>query len=238
MGKKYLDETGLKELCNLILADFEKKQDWMQFTTLPDASLYIGKVVQYTGVTDAKQSKGHFYYSDGTSWIELSFTSSVFIVAELPEWENAISGVLYYVTASNKSYIKTPTANPGWYEIASNDTKKGFEVVDTFPDWNKADTNTIYFVKEKDKVTMYIKDSTIYDSWYTLDNGDYDKIKYVSELPSSLEKGTIYVYTDTDDTNTGLSMSYLVGSEVITNEACGALINGELYELLNKYFKE
>ncbi len=238
MGKKYLDETGLKELCNLILADFERKQDWMQFTTLPDTALYVGKVVQYTGITDTKLTKGHFYYSDGISWVELSFTTSTCIVTELPEWENATSGVLYYVTTTNKSYIKAPTISPGWYEVASNNVQKDFEVVDVFPDWNKADANTLYFVKENDKVTMYIKDTTIYDSWYTLNDGDYNKIKYVNELPNTLEKEVFYVYPDTDGTNTGLATAYLAGSNVIINEPCGALISGELYELLNKYFKE
>ena len=60
---KYLGPTGLTELINLIQADFQKKQDWMQFPEMPAAADYPGKVVQFTGVTDADFTKGFFYYS-------------------------------------------------------------------------------------------------------------------------------------------------------------------------------
>lgn len=235
MGKKYLDETGLKELCNLILADFEKKQDWMQFTTLPDPSLYIGKVVQYTGVTDTKQTKGLFYYSDGNTWNELALSEGVFVVSGLPDWGSALTGVLYFDDISGESYIKSSDQSIKWYKVASNVTKS-FEITDTFPDWNQADLNTVYYVQQEDsKVIGYIKDSTSYDSWYVLGN-DSDKIKYVDSLPSYLDSDTFYVYPDTDGTNEGLTIARRMNSEVETNEATGALLSGEIFNLLTKYF--
>lgn len=65
---KYLGKMGLVELVNLIYADFQSKQDWLQFTEMPSAPDYVGKVVQYTGTTNDDFTKGYFYYSDGVSW--------------------------------------------------------------------------------------------------------------------------------------------------------------------------
>lgn len=41
-----------------------------QFSTMPSASDYSGKVVVYTGTTTSDYTKGHRYLSDGTNWTD------------------------------------------------------------------------------------------------------------------------------------------------------------------------
>lgn len=48
--------------------DISGKQDTMQFSTMPNASAdYLGKIVQYTGTTDANYTNGYFYVCVGTT---------------------------------------------------------------------------------------------------------------------------------------------------------------------------
>ena len=65
---KYLGVTGLEELIILTKNDLAKKADTLQFDVMPDPNMYIGKLVQYVGVTDTKFTCGHSYYSNGTEW--------------------------------------------------------------------------------------------------------------------------------------------------------------------------
>lgn len=65
---KYLGVTGLEELIILTQNDLAKKADTLQFDVMPDPNMYIGKLVQYVGVSDTRFTCGHSYYSNGTEW--------------------------------------------------------------------------------------------------------------------------------------------------------------------------
>jgi len=63
---RYLDLPGLQGLINKIKTTISKKQDVMQFTSMPTTNLsnYIGKVVQYIGTTTITEPiyiHGYFY---------------------------------------------------------------------------------------------------------------------------------------------------------------------------------
>lgn len=191
---KYLGPTGLTELINLIQADFQKKQDWMQFPEMPDATLYHGKVVQFTGITDDTYTKGFFYYSTGLEWVNIAVSSSVKVCATLPAWDEAKPGFIYYVTSEHACYIKGSERDI-WLDIAGGDSKS-FEIVDALPDWPAADPMYIYMVPSVDgsTVTGYIKDVKTTDKFYQLGGGSVKGFELVMTLPDYADANPEVLY--------------------------------------------
>ncbi len=199
---KYLGPTGLTELINLIQSDFQKKQDWTQFTEMPDATLYSGKVVQYTGISNNTYTKGHFYYSNGLAWVYIAICDAVEVCAVLPSWDEASAGLIYYVTSESACYIKGSEPDE-WLNIAGGESTS-FEIVDELPAWEATDPKIIYMVptaasnstesddsSETDNttgtedltVTGYIKDATTPGKFYQLGSAADPAFEIVDELP-------------------------------------------------------
>lgn len=181
---KYLGPTGLTELINLIQADFQKKQDWMQFPEMPDATLYHGKVVQFTGITDATYTKGFFYYSNGLEWVNIAISNAVEICAVLPLWDDAKAGIIYYVTPESACYIKGSERDT-WLSITGGNSKS-FVITATLPTWDVASSMLIYMVPAADgsSVTGYIKDVNTVGKFYQLGGGSVKSFELVMTLPS------------------------------------------------------
>lgn len=181
---KYLGPIGLTELINLIQADLQKKQDWVQFPEIPDATLYHGKVIQYTGISNADYTKGFFYYSNGLEWVNIAISNAVEICAVLPLWDDAKAGIIYYVTSESACYIKGSERDT-WLNIAGGDSKS-FEIVNTLPAWDAADAKIIYMVPATDgsTVTGYIKDANTVGKFYKLGGGSVKGFELVVTLPS------------------------------------------------------
>ena len=169
---KYLGPTGLTELINLIQADFQKKQDWMQFPEMPAAADYPGKVVQFTGVTDANFTKGFFYYSTGLEWTMISVASAVEVVDQLPDWSFAKDGIIYYVTSEPACYIRSASVPDKWYNITGDDSKS-FETVATLPAWDAADPDILYLVPDENGLlSAYKKDPDHTGKFFELSGND------------------------------------------------------------------
>ena len=193
---KYLGPVGLTELINLIQADLQKKQDWMQFPEMPDATLYHGKVVQYTGISNADYTKGFFYYSTGLEWTGISVASAVETVATLPAWSEGKDGIIYYVTSESACYVRSSTEGE-WLPIAGGDNKS-FQIVDTLPAYDAADPKIIYMVVGDDyTVTGYIKSGTA-GKFYQLGGGSVSGFKVVTALPdwSTADANLLYLVPD------------------------------------------
>ena len=198
---KYLGPTGLTELINLIQADFQKKQDWMQFPEMPAAADYPGKVVQFTGVTDADFTKGFFYYSTGLEWTMISVASAVEVVDQLPDWSIAKDGIIYYVTSEPACYIRNTSVPGEWFNI-TNDDSKSFEIVATLPAWDAADPMLIYMVPATDgsTVTGYIKDANTTGKFYQLGGSSVKSFELVVALPSYADASPDILYLVTNGT--------------------------------------
>ena len=198
---KYLGPTGLTELINLIQADFQKKQDWMQFPEMPAAADYPGKVVQFTGVTDADFTKGFFYYSTGLEWTLISVVSAVEVVGQLPDWTIAKDGIIYYVTSEPACYIRNASVSGEWFNITGDDSKS-FEIVATLPAWDAADPMLIYMVPATDgsTVTGYIKDANTTGKFYQLGGSSVKSFELVVTLPSYADASPDILYLVTNGT--------------------------------------
>lgn len=193
---KYLGPVGLTELINLIQADLQKKQDWTQFPEMPDATLYHGKVVQYTGISNADYTKGFFYYSNGLEWTGISVASAVETVATLPTWSEGKDGIIYYVTSESACYVRSSTEGE-WLPIAGGDNKS-FQIVDMLPAYDAADPKIIYMVVGDDyTVTGYIKSGTA-GRFYQLGGGSVSGFKVVTALPdwSAADANLLYLVPD------------------------------------------
>ena len=165
---KYLGVQGLEELIILAQNGLAKKADVLQFDVMPDPIKYIGKVVQYVGVSDVSFTRSHFYYSNGIKWTDEQATQ-IEIVTALPTWANADPQTLYILkdTTDKKMglYVKNPSVNDSWFTVESSES---FTVVDTLPQWADADPNTIYFKADGNILTGYIKKTGTIGTWYTL----------------------------------------------------------------------
>lgn len=192
---KYLGPTGLTELINLIQADFQKKQDWMQFPEMPAAADYPGKVVQFTGVTDADFTKGFFYYSTGLEWTMISVASAVEVVDQLPDWIFAKDGIIYYVTSEPACYIRNASVPGEWFSITGDDSKS-FEIVATLPAWDAADPMLIYMVPATDGSTVigYIKDANTIGKFYQLGGSSVKSFELAMTLPSYADASPDILY--------------------------------------------
>ena len=198
---KYLGPTGLTELINLIQADFQKKQDWMQFPEMPAAADYPGKVVQFTGVTDSNFTKGFFYYSTGLEWTMISVASAVEVVDHLPDWTLAKDGIIYYVTSEPACYIRNTSVSGEWFNITDDDSKS-FEIVATLPAWDAADPMLIYMVPATDGSTVigYIKDVNTIGKFYQLGGSSVKSFELVVTLPSYADASPDILYLVTNGT--------------------------------------
>lgn len=165
---KYLGVQGLEELIILAQNGLSKKADMLQFDTMPDPIKYIGKVVQYIGVSDVSFTRSHFYYSNGVKWTDEQATQ-IEMVTVLPTWANAAPQTLYILkdTINKKMglYVKNPSVNGSWFTVESSGS---FSVVDTLPQWGDADSSTIYFKADGNILTGYIKKTRTVGAWYTL----------------------------------------------------------------------
>lgn len=173
---KYLGVQGLEELIILAKNGLAKKADVLQFDTMPDPIKYIGKIVQYVGVSDVAFTRGHFYYSNGIKWTEENISGNqptqIEMVTVLPTWANADPQILYILkdTTDKKMslYVKNPSVNDSWFTV---ETSGSFAVVATLPQWADADPSTIYFKADGNILTGYIKKTGTIGAWYTLGGG-------------------------------------------------------------------
>ena len=173
---KYIGVQGLEELILLTQNGLANKADILQFDAMPDPIKYIGKIVQYVGVSDVSFTRSHFYYSDGTKWTDEQATQTE-IVTALPSWINADPQILYILkdTLNKKMslYVKNPSVNDSWFTVESSGS---FVVVATLPQWADADSHTIYFKADGNILTGYIKKTGTIGAWYTLGGTSQDTI--------------------------------------------------------------
>lgn len=178
---KYIGVQGLEELIILTKNGLANKADMLQFDVMPDPIKYIGKVVQYIGVSNISFTRSHFYYSNGIKWTEENIsggqTTQIEIVTALPSWVNADPQILYILkdTTDKKMglYVKNPSVNDSWFTV---ETSGSFAVVATLPQWADADPSTIYFKADGNILTGYIKKTGTIGAWYTLGGASQDTI--------------------------------------------------------------
>ena len=226
---KYLGPTGLTELINLIQADFQKKQDWMQFPEMPAAADYPGKVVQFTGATGADFTKGFFYYSTGLEWTMVSVASAVEVVDQLPDWVFAKDGIIYYVTSESACYIRNSSVPGEWLSIAGGDNKS-FEIVGALPAWDAADPKMIYIVVSGDDATAFVRSSTP-GKWYQLSGNAVKAFEIVANVPAWVSADADVIYMVPDGTTlkayiknvNSMGSFYQLGSESKTFEVVTVL---------------
>ena len=178
---KYIGVQGLEELIILTKNGLANKADMLQFDIMPDPIKYIGKVVQYVGVSDVSFTRSHFYYSNGIKWTEENIpgdqATQIEMVTALPSWVNADPQILYILkdTLDKKMslYVKNPSVNDSWFTVESSGS---FAVVATLPQWADADSSTIYFKADGNVLTGYIKKTGTIGAWYTLGGASQDTI--------------------------------------------------------------
>ena len=178
---KYIGVQGLEELIILTKNGLANKADMLQFDIMPDPIKYIGKVVQYVGVSDVSFTRSHFYYSNGVKWTEENISgdqaTQIEMVTVLPSWVNADPQILYILKdVTDKKmglYVKNPSVNDSWFTVESSGS---FAVVATLPQWADADSSTIYFKADGNILTGYIKKTGTIGAWYTLGGASQDTI--------------------------------------------------------------
>lgn len=169
---KYLGVQGLEELIILTQNALAKKADVLQFDAMPDPTKYIGKIVQYVGVSDISFTRSHFYYSNGVKWAEENTsggqTPKIEMVTALPSWADSDPQVLYILknTAdiTMNFYVKNPSVNNAWFTVEKS---VSFTVVSSLPQWADADSGIIYFKANGNDLVGYIKNIYTIDAWYT-----------------------------------------------------------------------
>lgn len=169
---KYLGVQGLEELIILTQNALAKKADVLQFDAMPDPTEYIGKIVQYVGVSDISFTRSHFYYSNGIKWTEENTsggqTPKIEMVTSLPSWADSDPQVLYILknTAdmTMSFYVKNPSVNDAWFTVEKS---ASFVVVASLPQWADADSSIIYFKANGNDLVGYIKNIYTIDAWYT-----------------------------------------------------------------------
>ena len=169
---KYLSVQGLEELIILTQNALAKKADVLQFDVMPDPTKYIGKIVQYVGVSDISFTRSHFYYSNGVKWTEENAsggqTPKIEMVTSLPSWADSDPQVLYILknTAdmTMSFYVKNTSVNDAWFTVEKS---VSFTVVSSLPQWADADSGIIYFKANGNDLVGYIKNIYTIDAWYT-----------------------------------------------------------------------
>lgn len=172
---KYLGVQGLEELIILTKNNLAKKADVLQFDVMPDPTKYIGKIVQYVGVSDISFTRSHFYYSNGTKWTDEN--TSIEMVTALPSWVDSDPQVLYILknTAdiTMSFYVKNPSVNGTWFTVEKS---ASFVVVASLPQWADADSSIVYFKANGNDLVGYIKNTSSIDAWYTFGGTSQDTI--------------------------------------------------------------
>ena len=169
---KYLGVQGLEELIILTKNNLAKKADVLQFDVMPDPTKYIGKIVQYVGVSDISFTRSHFYYSNGAKWAEENtsggHTPKIEMVTVLPSWADSDPQVLYILKnaadITMSFYVKNPSVNGAWFTVEKS---ASFVVVASLPQWTDADSSIIYFKANGNDLVGYIKNTSTIDAWYT-----------------------------------------------------------------------
>ena len=169
---KYLGVQGLEELIILTQNTLAKKADVLQFDAMPDPTKYIGKIVQYVGVSDISFTRSHFYYSNGIKWTEENTsggqTPKIEMVTALPSWADSDPQVLYILKnpadITMNFYVKNPSVNDAWFTVEKS---VSFTVVSSLPQWADADSSIIYFKANGNDLVGYIKNIYTVDAWYT-----------------------------------------------------------------------
>ena len=168
---KYLGVQGLEELIILTKNNLAKKADVLQFDVMPDPTEYIGKIVQYVGVSDISFTRSHFYYSNGTKWTEENTSGEppkIEMVTALPSWVDSDPQVLYILKnaadITMNFYVKNPSVNGAWFTVEKS---ASFAVVASLPQWADADSSIIYFKANGNDLVGYIKNIYTTDAWYT-----------------------------------------------------------------------
>ena len=168
---KYLGVQGLEELIILTKNNLANKADVLQFDVMPDPTKYIGKIVQYVGVSDISFTRSHFYYSNGTKWTEENTSGEppkIEMVTALPSWVDSDPQVLYILKnaadITMSFYVKNPSVNGAWFTVEKS---VSFVVVASLPQWADADSSIIYFKANGNDLVGYIKNTYTIDAWYT-----------------------------------------------------------------------
>ena len=168
---KYLGVQGLEELIILTKNNLANKADVLQFDIMPDPTKYIGKIVQYVGVSDISFTRSHFYYSNGTKWTEENTSGEppkIEIVTILPSWVDSDPQVLYILKnaadITMNFYVKNPSVNGAWFTVEKS---VSFAVVASLPQWADADSSIIYFKANGNDLVGYIKNTSTIDAWHT-----------------------------------------------------------------------
>ena len=169
---KYLGVQGLEELIILTQNNLAKKADVLQFDAMPDPTKYIGKIVQYVGVSDISFTRSHFYYSNGIKWTEENTsggqTPKIEMVTALPSWADSDPQVLYILKnaadITMNFYVKNPSVNGAWFTVEKS---VSFTVVSSLPQWADADSSIIYFKANGNDLVGYLKNIYTIDAWYT-----------------------------------------------------------------------
>lgn len=169
---KYLGVQGLEELIVLTQNGLARKADILQFDAMPAPTKYIGKIVQYVGVSDISFTRSHFYYSNGVKWTEENTsggqTPKIEMVTSLPSWADSDPQVLYILknTAdiTMSFYVKNPSVNGAWFTVEKS---ASFVVVASLPQWADADSSIVYFKANGNDLVGYIKNTYTIDAWYT-----------------------------------------------------------------------
>ena len=210
---KYLGVQGLEELIILAQNGLAKKADVLQFDTMPDPIKYIGKVVQYIGVSNASFTRSHFYYSNGIKWTEENIsgkqTAQIEMVTVLPSWAKADPQILYILKdITDKKmglYVKNPSVNDSWFTVESSGS---FTVVAALPQWADADSSTIYFKANGNILTGYIKKAGIIGAWYTLGGASQGTVDTILSATSTNPVQNKVIYAAIQDVLAQVSSIY------------------------------
>ena len=196
---KYLGVQGLEELIILTQNALAKKADVLQFDAMPDPTKYIGKIVQYVGVSDISFTRSHFYYSNGVKWTEENTsggqTPKIEMVTALPSWADSDPQALYILknTAdiTMNFYVKNPSVNGAWFTVEKS---VSFTVVSSLPQWADADSSIVYFKANGNDLVGYIKNIYTIDAWYTF--GDKPQIDTVISATSENPVQNKIIFTE------------------------------------------
>ena len=182
---KYLGVTGLKELIILTQNDLAKKADTLQFDTMPDPNMYIGKLIQYVGASDTRFTCGHSYYSNGTEWqdtvdtvLSEKSTNAVqnkVIYAAIKDVREQVTTVYHYKGSCLMADLPMTNNNIG--DTWSLEDSSSYGPVGTNVAWNGTKWNTINSAAIPDEVPADgsqhpVMSGGVYDALLTKEDKD------------------------------------------------------------------
>lgn len=232
---KYFGEHSLEALITLTKNSIAKKADMLQFNVMPDPIKYLGKVVQYVGVSDVAFTRSHFYYSNGIKWTEEDIsgeqTTQIEMVTVLPSWTNADPQILYILKNSDGKmglYVKNPGIANAWYTVESSGS---FSVVAVLPQWADADPSTIYFKADGNVLTGYIKKTGTIGAWYTVGGGAEIVVDTVLSASSTNPVQNKVIYSALQDILAQVSSIYHYKGSCTAAELPGTADVGDVWNL-------